>query len=121
MTTRTAAVLAFLVALTLSSGGAEARVTYSPSEYLKNFALSVCLADGYTADETHKDSLAAASGYSELGSLPIEAYEEAEALARRFLAKDYKSVSGQPLTLMKCVDLFHSGELDQIARKYSRK
>jgi hypothetical protein len=121
MTSRTAAILAFLVGPILGGGGAEARVAYSPSEYLKNFALSVCLADGYASAEAHKDSLAAASGYSELGSLPIEAYEDAEALARRFLAKEYKSVSGQPLTLMKCVDLFHSEELDQIARKYSGK
>ena len=121
MTTRTAAILALLVAPTLGGGGAEARVAYSPTEYLKNFALSVCLADGYTATETHKDSLAAAGGYSELGRLPFAAYEEAESLAKQFLAKKYESVTGEQLTLMKCIDLFHSKELDQIARKYSGK
>ena len=122
MINRPAAVLALLVAPTL--GGAladEARVAYSPTEYLKNFALSVCLADGYTSAEAKKDSLAAAGGYSELGSLPIEAYERAEALAKQFLARKYASISGGDLVLMKCIDLFHSRELDQIAMKYYRK
>jgi hypothetical protein len=61
-------------------------VHYSPGEYLKNFALSVCISDGYKSDEVVKDSLAAAGGYLELGSFPIEAYEEAAALGKKFLA-----------------------------------
>ena len=90
MISRIAAIFAFLLASMLADAVAgTARVEYSPIEYLKNFALSVCLADGYTSKEVVKDSLAAAGGYSELGSLPFEAYEEAESLARQFLAKKY--------------------------------
>ncbi len=119
---RIAAVFAFFVASVFADAVADAaRVEYSPIQYLKNFALSICLADGYTSNEAVKDSLAAASGYSELGSLPFEAYEQAESLAKQFLAKDYKSISGERLTLMKCIDLFHSKELDQLARKYRNK
>ena len=122
MDCRIAAVLGMLVASALDDAVADpARVAYSPAEYLKNFALSVCLADGYSAGEATADSLAAAGGYTELGSLPFEAYEDAESLAKQFLARDYKSPSGQRLVLMKCVDLFHSRELAQIARKYSGK
>lgn len=117
-----AAIFAFFVASMLADAGAvAARVEYSPIEYLKNFALSVCVADGYSAKEVVTDSLAAAGGYSELGSLPFEAYEDAELLAKQFLAKKYKGISGEPLTLMKCIDLFHSKELDQLARKYYGK
>jgi hypothetical protein len=83
--------------------------------------LSSCIADGYHSTEVVSDSLAAASGYSELGSLPIEAYEEAASLGRRFLAKQYHSVSGAKLTLMKCIDLFHSRELERLAGRYSNK
>lgn len=119
MTIRAAAVLVFVVAPTLAA--AETRVPYSPAEYLKNFALSICLADGFTPEEVHKDSLAAAGGYSQLGSLPLEAYAEAETLARQFLAKTYESPSGDKLTLMKCIDLFHSKELDRITTKYYRR
>ncbi len=97
------------------------RVAYSPVQYLKNFALSACIASGYQSEEVVKDSNAAAGGYLELGRLPFEAYEEAAALGKTFLAKDYQSISGAKLTLMKCIDFFHSKELDQLAKKYSRK
>jgi hypothetical protein len=95
--------------------------TYSPTQSLKNFALSVCISDGYESEEVVKDSKAAAGGYLELGSFPIEAYDEAAALAKRFLAREYKGIRGEKLTLMKCIDLFHSKELDRIAKKYNKK
>ena len=100
---------------------ANVRVQYSAVQYLKNFALSACIADGYKSDEVMKDSKAAAGGYLELGSLPHEAYEEAALLGKKFLAKEYKSASGEKLTLMKCIDFFHSRELDQLAKKYRKK
>ena len=121
MRLKVAAVLGLLVAPTLAAADDGVRVEYSAVEYLQNFALSVCLADGYTSSEAVKDSLAAAGGYSELGSLPFEAYEEAESLAKQFLKKKYESMTGQQLTLMKCIDLFHSKELALIAKKYSGK
>ena len=97
------------------------RVPYSAAEYLKNFALSVCISDGYKSEEVVKDSLAAAGGYLELGGLTMEAYEEAEALAKKFLAKEYQSKHGEKLTLMKCIDLFHNKELEQLVNKYDKK
>ncbi len=122
MGSRFAAAFAFLAASMLADAVANAaRVEYSPIQYLKNFALSVCLADGYASDEVKKDSLAAAGGYLELGGLPFEAYEQAESLAKQFLAKEYRCISGGRLTLMKCIDLLHSKELDQLARKYNGK
>ena len=122
MISKIAAISALLLASTLADAVADtARVEYSPIQYLKNFALSVCLADGYKSKDVVKDSLAAAGGYSELGSLPFEAYEEAETLAKQFLAKKYLSISGEQLTLIKCIDLFHSKELDKLAKKYYGK
>jgi hypothetical protein len=116
------AAIAFLVAPQfVDAKAADVRVEYSPIQYLKNFALSACIADGYKSDEVVKDSSAAASGYLELGSLPFEAYTEAALLGKKFLAKEYQSISGQKLTLMKCIDFFHSKELDQLAKKYSKK
>ena len=94
---------------------------YSPIQYLKNFALGTCISDGYKSNEVVKDSSAAAGGYLELGRLPFEAYEEAALLGKKFLEKEYPSKSGEKLTLMKCIDLFHSSELDQLARKYRKK
>jgi hypothetical protein len=114
--------LTFLAAPSIvDAKNTDARIEHSPAEYLKNFALSVCISDGYRAEEVVKDSLAAASGYFELGGFPIEAYEEARALGKRFLAKEYESVHGEKLTLMKCIDLFHSRELAQLIRKYDKR
>jgi hypothetical protein len=98
----------------------DVRFPYSPIQYLKNFALSVCISDGYGPGEIVKDSLGAAGGYFELGSFPIEAYEEAQALGKSFLAKEYKGIHGEKLTLMKCIDLFYSKELDKLAKKYNK-
>jgi hypothetical protein len=117
------AAIAFLAAAPLLADAevAAIRVPYSPNQYLKNFALSTCIADGYKSDEVVKDSSAAAGGYLELGRLPFEAYEEAAAHGKKFLAKDYQSISGDKLTLMKCIDFFHSKELDQLAKKYEKR
>ena len=97
------------------------RVRYSAAEYLKDFALSVCISNGYKSEQVVKDSLQAAGGYLELGSFPIDAYDEAEKLGKTFLAKNYESKQGGQITLMKCIDLFHSKELKQLIKKYSKR
>jgi hypothetical protein len=96
-------------------------VRYSPIEYFKNYALSTCLSQGYKEEQVSKDSAAAARGYLELGSFPLEAHTAAVVLGMEFLKRPYQSISGESLTLMKCIDFYHSKELDQLARKYRHK
>lgn len=96
---------------------AAVRRNYTPVEYLKNYALASCLADGYKS----ADAVAAANGYLELGSLDIDAYNAAAALGRQFLAREYASRSGEKLTLMKCIDLFHSPELEALVGRYEKQ
>lgn len=105
----------------LCYGSDDVRVHYTPTQYLKNYALSACIADGYKSKEVVDDATAGANGYKELGSLDIDAYNEAIALSKKFLAKEYKGISGERLIIMKCIDFYHSKELDRIARKYSGK
>lgn len=113
---------AVLATLMVTSGGQSTpRTKYTAAQYLKNFALSTCLADAFKSDEVIKEAAAAAGGYLELGALPLEAHTEATQLGRKFLEKEYKSISGQKLVVMKCIDFFHSSELDQLARKYAGK
>jgi hypothetical protein len=90
-------------------------------DLFKNYALSACLSDGYKSDEVVKDSAAAARGYLEHGSFPLEAHTEATQLGRAFLSRVYQSQSDQPLVLMKCLDLFHSKELSDLAAKYRKR
>jgi hypothetical protein len=97
------------------------RTAYTPSQYLKNYALSSCLSYGLAAKESKVEAGDASRGYLELGSFDLAAYEEAAALAHTFLAKEYLSIGGGKLTVMKCIDLFHSKELDQLAKKYDRE
>src|ERR1700686_1189885 len=96
MNCKIVAAIAFLLAsLPADAKDANTRVGYSPIQYLKNFALSTCIADGYKSDDVVKDSTAAAGGYLELGSFPFEAYEQTAALGKTFLAKDYQGKSGE--------------------------
>lgn len=87
-------------------GDASTRENYTPVQYLKNYALSSCIAEGYQSKEVANDAVAAANGYKELGSLDIDAYNEVAALAPKFLSKSYMS---------------QSGELDRVARKYATR
>ena len=118
---RIAAVLTVLAAPNFAAAQDGGRRVYSPAQYLKNFALSACIAEGYGAEEVKRDGNAAAGGYLELGRFPMAAYEEAAALGKTFLARSYRGKHGEKLTLMKCIDLFHSEELERVVRKYAGK
>lgn len=54
------------IAATLNAN-AVTKIDYSPAEYLRNYALSVCIAEGYSAKEVKNDAAAAARGYMEFG------------------------------------------------------
>lgn len=113
-----AAALLFTACPVFARGGGQ---PYNSVQYLKNYALSACIASGYKDKRVVDDALAAANGYKELGSLPIEAYNEAGLLGDQFLSKKYHSRTGSQLILMKCIDFYHSGKLDELAHKYSKE
>jgi hypothetical protein len=121
----TQVIRAVLIVLGIASFTCDAatptRKHYTPVQYLKNYALSACVAEGYQSPEVVKDAGAAANGYKELGSLDIDAYNDVAALIPQFLSKTYKGQSGEPLIMMKCTDFFYSPELDRIARKYAKR
>ncbi|WP_338911576.1 T6SS amidase immunity protein Tai4 family protein [Serratia marcescens] len=110
--------LTVAIAATLNVNAAT-EIDYSPAEYLKNYALSVCIAEGYSAKEVKND--AAARGYMEFGDYSLEAHTAVRALAKEFLAKPYDSMSGEPMTMAKCIDLVHSQALQAIIKKYQGK
>ncbi len=116
-------ILAFIWVSMLSSCSVSADISrkYSPKEYFKNYALSTCIADGFDSKEVVAEAAAAARGYLEIGEYPLEAHTEATLLGRRYLKKEYKSKSGSKLTLMKCIDFYHSQVLEELAKKYQEK
>ncbi|MHA0853909.1 type VI secretion system amidase immunity protein Tai4 [Serratia marcescens] len=109
--------LTVAIAATLNVNAAT-EIDYSPAEYLKNYALSVCIAEGYSAKEVKNDA-AAARGYMEFGDYSLEAHTAVRGLAKEFLAKPYDSMSGE--TMAKCIDLVHSQALQAIIKKYQGK
>lgn len=99
----------------------QAKTEYSSDDYLKNYALSVCIAKGYNANEVKNDAAAAARGYNEFGSYSLAAHTAVRKLADDYLARHYDSQSGEPMTLAKCIDLYHSRDLDSLLKKYRGK
>ncbi|MDQ9557410.1 type VI secretion protein, partial [Serratia marcescens] len=70
----------FLLTLAVLNTEASANGKYSPAEYLKNYALSVCIAEGYSAKEVKNDAAAAARGYMEFADYSLEAHTAVRAL-----------------------------------------
>ncbi len=91
---------------------------YSPAEYVKNYALIVCLAQAFPEyPALRRDLTGSARAYIELGRMPIEAYHHVYALSQSYLARQYRDMPGQKLLAMECLDFFHSQQLRQgIAR-----
>lgn len=100
-----------------------ARVPYTPAEYLKNYALATCFGNGFSnSKNVVQEASAAASGYLELGDMPLDAYNEVYFAGKKFLAKKYMSYTGTAqLTIMKCIDFYHSKKLETIINKYSKQ
>ena len=94
--------------------------TYSQKTLLKNWALSVCLAKIAKDAVAREDANATASAYLEFGQQPLEAYEELGKLAERYANRKYGGMVKSDFNTMKCIDLFHSKELDRLAGKLSR-
>lgn len=101
--------------------GRSAPHSYSQAELLRNYALARCLSQAFPGSPLTPDAAASAAGYLERGSVSADAYEGIAKLADEFLARKYSSLSGQPLQTMKCIDLFHSPELDRLVRRFAPK
>jgi len=88
----------------------------------KDMALSRCIGQAYAADATIKaDADGAVSGYVEFNTFDFEHGGKAlNALITRFLARHYGSFQGPAvkLNLMKCIDLYHSRELNALGMRY---
>lgn len=95
-----------------------ANIEYSSRDLFKNYALSSCIADAYDSAQVKLDASTAAAGYLELGEGPLEAYTEATVLGREFLARTYLGTKDTSYNMMKCVDFFHSNELNSLADRY---
>ena len=66
-------------------------------------------------DQAQKqDALNTASSYLENSRLPIEAFSSADELVKTLLAKNYSVSIPGTINTKKCIDLFHSEELEKL-------
>lgn len=107
----------FLVIIQSVSADSKIR-TYPPEVLFKNYALSSCLADAFDDETLRKDASATAAAYLEFGTGPLEAYTAATLLGREYIAREYRGKASVAFGTMKCVDFYHSDQLDELMQKY---
>ncbi len=93
---------------------------YSQQTLLKNWAFSVCLASVSKNQEAIDDANATASAYLEFGKQPIEAYQALKKLSEQYAKRQYAGSIKSEFNTMKCIDLFHSKELDILVNELTR-
>ena len=94
--------------------------SYSQKNLLKNWALSACLATIAKDEQSKKDASITASAYMEFGHQPIEIYHKIGELVEQYAARKYSGSVPSEYNTMKCIDLFHSKELDEMTSRYSK-
>ncbi len=90
---------------------------YSQKTLLKNWAFCVCLASVSKDRDTIDDANATASAYLEFGKQPIESYNALRKLSEQYAKLKYGGSIKSEFNTMKCIDLFHSKELDKLVNK----
>ena len=63
------------------------------------------------------DAAKTAAAYLELGTAPIESYESLELLAQHYLRRTYSGSVPSSSNTRKCIDLYDSGELEDLVQK----
>ncbi|MDR3214586.1 MAG: type VI secretion system amidase immunity protein Tai4, partial [Azoarcus sp.] len=120
---------AFLMSVALVFGGGCAHATEAapPLEYsdhailtypdqvlLKNWALSRCIAAIAKNENAKEDAYSTAGAYFEFAAYSLETYAELDALVNRYVRKRYSGSMPSEFNTMKCIDMFHSQELEKI-------
>lgn len=103
----------------LSNVACAAGPARSEAQLLRSYALAQCIAKAYPNTSVASDAKAAAGGYLEFGSIDAEAYAESMKLAEKALQDEYRGKKGEPLHVMKCIDLMFSPALDVIVKNYA--
>lgn len=94
--------------------------SYSQKTLLKNWVLSRCLGRVATDEKSRGDAYATASAYLEFGHQGMDVYKKLDVLIDKYAGKSYHGSIQSDFNTMKCIDLFHSKELDQVVNKATR-
>ena len=99
------------------SGGAVRASPNQQRRIFKDWTFARCLTKAAGLHTpAGEDAANSAAALLERGRYGIEAYAAAERLVDRQLAKHYGGSTGGSYTTLKCIDLFHSAELDALVQ-----
>jgi hypothetical protein len=96
---------------------------YSPRDSLKNWALSICFARIALDDKDARDDAdRSASVYSARGNARREERDKIFLLVKQYVSRKYGGftdigIKPAEFHTMKCIDLFHSAELDDLVAR----
>lgn len=119
---RTVLILGLSVCLVQQSSAHIPKTEHYPQDMLlKNWALSRCLAKSYDEQAVRNDANATASAYLEYGKQSIEVYNQLDELVDKYVSLTYGGSVRSNFNTMKCIDLYHSKELQQMVLSALRK
>jgi hypothetical protein len=95
--------------------------SYSQRQLLKNWALTVCLGNVMKDPSDQKDANVSASAYLEFSRAKLEDFEKLRQLALKYAALKYSGSIKGNFNIMKCINLYHSRELNRLVKKLTMK
>lgn len=84
---------------------------------MKNWALSTCFARIAQDQATKTDAGLTASAYLENSQQDLEDFDKIDKIVDKYLAMKYGGSVQSNYNTMKCIDLFHSKDLDRLVSK----
>ncbi|WP_232427623.1 type VI secretion system amidase immunity protein Tai4 [Burkholderia ubonensis] len=120
---RTAATIALCSALSAEADDSVMAVHRTNAENFKDRALAACLSVAYQGSPAGQDADITKSAFLEWTYYDEDRGDRAvDQLVKRFLRRDYansvEGYAGAAFDLLKCLDLYHSPELDEQVRRY---
>ncbi len=80
--------------------------------------MSWCLAkvaEKFGSKDAEEDAFQTASGYLEYSNLNLDYYDNLKKIVDKYVSITYSSSTGSSLHTMKCIDLYNSKELNDLA------
>lgn len=88
----------------------------------KDRALAYCVAQAYKDSPAGQDATKTGGVFLEWTYYDLDANSEIEDLIAKYLHRDYSTpiegYADTKFSLLKCIDMYHSAELDALIRKY---
>jgi Type VI secretion system (T6SS), amidase immunity protein len=90
---------------------------YDQKTLLKNWTLSICLAQVAQDPATAHDAGVTASAYFEFSDQGLETFDELKKLVGKYKNLKYSGSVPSEFNTMKCIDFYQSKELDAMVKR----